>query len=113
MDYIIGKVCNRLVSNPHIIGIIHHCNYVVADEWVVESLLSQEDRHIELCVISKESVNAKNVYMEEGYKITIRWISEDLFSEMVENNLELSDKKILFDRTGLIQRRLGKTLAMA
>lgn len=113
MDYIIGKVCNRLVSNPHVIGIIHHCDGVATDEMVTEQLTRQDDQHIELCIISREAVNTKNVYMEEGFKITMRWIPEDLFYEKLESNLDLSDKRVLFDRTGLIKRRLGERLATA
>ncbi len=114
MEYIIGKVCNRLVSNPHVIGILLNCSGVDTDDFLTEDPMYPETRQIELCIISKEPITAKNVYMEDGFRITLRWASEDYFIKMIESGeVDLTYKKVLYDKTGLIQKKFSQPLASA
>ncbi len=114
MEYIIGKVCNRLVSNPHVIGILLNCSDVEADDLFVEDPVYPESRQIELCIISKEAISAKNVYMEEGFRITLKWASEEYFINMIEKGeVDLTYKKVLYDKTGLIHKKFSHPLATA
>lgn len=98
MEEIINKVCSRLVSNPHVIGIIANCdmNVDIKDD--------HDLKHIDLCIISKEAGNQKTIYMEDGYIVCLRWRTQEQFLELVNQSPpKASDKEILYDRIGLIQ----------
>lgn len=99
MEEIINKVCNRLVSNPHVIGIIANC-----DMFIDEIKQEQDMRHVDLCIISKEAGNQKTIYMEDGFVVCLRWRTEEQFLDLFKKNPpKASDKRILYDRIGLLQ----------
>lgn len=106
MEDSIYKICNQLITNTHVIGIIIDCGYFPEAEHSVLNI----DKVIELCVISKEIGNQKTMYMDNGYLINIHWYSQDVFTEMVkECPTQLENKKILFDRTGFLKRTITNT----
>lgn len=98
MESIINEVCARLVTNPHVIGIIENCDKF-DDEFDEEDL-----RHVDLCIVSKEAGNQKTVYMVDGYTVCLRWSTQEQFLEIFKKNPpKASDKRILYDRIGLIK----------
>ena len=98
MNDIIDKVCMRLVSNPHVIGIIANC-----DKFLDENIEEDSSGHVDLCIISKETGNQKIVYMEDGFIVCLRWRTVEQFLDLVKKAPpKASDKKILYDRIGLL-----------
>ena len=105
MVEIINKICTRLVSNPHVIGII-------ADWDILENEKNDEldMRRIDLCIISKEAGNQKTTYTEEGFVICLQWRTQEQFLELVKHNHPRADeKRILYDRIGLLKKTLLKS----
>jgi len=100
MEDSVYKICNQLISNTHVIGIIIDCGFfpdVMPERF-------KQDKTINLCVISKESSNQKTMYMNDGYIINMHWHTQEDFTELIQQfprNTE--DKTILFDRTGFLK----------
>ena len=100
MDEIISKVCTRLVSNPHVIGIIDN-----SDMFHDVDLEKGELGHVDLCIVSRETGNQKISYIEDGFIVCLKWRTTEQFLNLVSQNpLKIKDKKILYDRIGLLQK---------
>lgn len=101
MEDCVFKVCNQLISNTHVIGIIIECRNFpnVSPEKMLR------EKTIDLCVVSKETGNQKTMYMDNGYLINIHWHTQEEFTEIVvQGHCDLAEKTILFDRTGFLKQ---------
>jgi len=101
MEDSVYKICNQLISNTHVIGIIIDCGFFPD---VLPERFKQE-KTINLCVISKESSNQKTMYMNDGFIINIHWHTQEAFTELIQQfPRDKEEKTILFDRTGFLKR---------
>jgi len=102
MQEIINKVCSILITNPHVIGIIDDCNPTV-EKSIIDS--QEEEERVDLCIISRETGNQKTLYMEDGIIVCLKWRTEVQFLELlIAQPHILSNKRILYDRTGVLNR---------
>ena len=101
MEDVINKVCSTLIKDPHVIGIILNCDY--DSEKTYMGQLEDSNKHINLCIISKEAGNQKTIYMEDDYIVCLRWRTEDEFIRLnLNKKREISEKKVLYDKLGIM-----------
>lgn len=95
MNDVINAVCNDLVKNSHVIGILHNCK-------TIETIQCQE-KTVNLCVISKETGNISTISQIGDFVVHIRWRTDQEFSEWVKtDDMTHAFCRILYDRTGIL-----------
>jgi|GEM_PF-1004673 hypothetical protein len=95
MEDVINAICNDLVKNSHVIGILTKCECF--------GPVQNHEKTVYLCVISKEAGNVSTVSQMGEFVVHIRWRTDCEFCEWVKSNdLMHSTCKILYDRTGMI-----------
>lgn len=97
---IVNKICNQLVSYPYVIGIVINCGHF--------SKLSPEvtnaNKHIDMCIISKEAINQNTLYTENDYFVNLRWYTQKTFADMINNQSKsIENKTILYDKIGFFK----------
>ena len=100
MEDVINEICNNLVKNSHVIGILYNCE-------CFSSVKQQESNTVNLCVISKEAGNVANITKIQGFVVHIRWCTDIEFYEWIKSkDFPKETCRILYDRTGLLSKTI-------
>ena len=115
MKDIISKVCSQLITDSHVIGIVLNCGrsseFDELEEMIWNDPLKNDGLILDLCVISKEIGGQRTLYTDAGVRISMRWWKEEEFHEhMKKSSGVLNEKKVIYDKTGILKEYFGEEL---